>query len=102
MHEQEPESDVYPVGLLHDLLFFGRTLRHAPTRENLTYAWRKFTRRLRTHWRQRSYWNGYLAEQTGGRAQRAGHGWTEHRAVEDLAHHLLIELPTEHKTTEKE
>lgn len=85
MGEQERGLDVYPVGLLRDLQEFGQVIR---------YACRKLANNWRTGWRRRSYWNGYLAEQSNGRARRAGHGWTEHRAVEDLAHHLFVELPT--------
>lgn len=67
--------DVYPVGLLADVLFLARTVRCAP--KHVRQAWRKLRYGFRRSWRRRSYWNGYLAEPTtdharGGAAATAG------------------------------
>jgi hypothetical protein len=75
--------DVYPVGLLADLLFLARTRQRAP--EHTPDAWRKLRYGWRTGWRKRSYWNGYLAEPNPDNGRTgAGHGWTKARALRSL------------------
>jgi hypothetical protein len=82
-HLGSAEPDVYPVGLLHDLRLAWRGLWYAPKKRHFWYA-SMLVSHFRTHWRRRSYWNGYLAEQSDW--PRAGHGWTRARALRDLAH----------------
>ena len=79
--------DVYPVGLLADLLFLARTVQRVP--RHTKDAWRKLANGWRMSWHQRSYWNGYLAEpRTDNAWKRAGHGWTRRRALRSLDRHL--------------
>jgi hypothetical protein len=96
--------DVYPVGVLADLLAIrvaldpraprptGHQPRYVPPndwrRKTITHRWRS----IRRHWRRRSAWNGYLAEpydSNSGTWTRCGHGWTVRRAVADLGRHLV-------------
>jgi hypothetical protein len=80
--------DIYSVGLLRDLHKFRGVWKHVPS-ERWSVA-RGLIRSFRTHWRQGSYWNGYLAEppnHDGPSWTRCGHGWTRRRALADLAAH---------------
>jgi hypothetical protein len=81
--EEGREFDVYPVGLLRDLIQFDDQFHLKNRRQALRTLWRH----LRRSWRRRNYWNGYLAEhrQLG---TRCGHGWTRSRAYRDLLEHL--------------
>jgi hypothetical protein len=80
--------DVYPVGLLHDLRLAWGTVRHVPSRAG--WALGKLGRGFGRGWRNRSYWNGYLAEPTvEGQWTRCGHGWTRRRALRDLNRHVI-------------
>ena len=77
--------DIYPVGFLDHLQQFV----HAP--KSLRRHYRGILLRGgRRHWRQRSYWNGYLCEPRADDASwtRCGHGWTRGRAYDDLQRHL--------------
>lgn len=80
-HGARPEIDIYPVGLLEDLLFLTNTVRklgRGVKLVHLRHATTTLYRGFQRSWRRRSYWNGYLAEDpTGG---SAGHGWTKRRA----------------------
>lgn len=81
-----PSIDVYPVGLLADLIHHRgarriiRTLRERRTRASL-----------------RSYLNGYLAEinypPRDLRHTRCGHGWTQRRALARLGIYLAEDNP---------
>lgn len=78
---QRTTISVYPVGFMSVLLRF----RHgSPKRWNLRWV----ARDIRTHWRRRSYWNGFLAEvdypPAGLLHTRCGKGWTRKAAVRDL------------------
>lgn len=99
--------DVYPVGLLADLL----SLRRYLTRHGLTlavrrngvrhalYGIRRDMRRVVKHVRAgaprdaRNVFNGYLAEPTNypGPWKRCGRGWTKRAALRRLGRHLLDE-----------
>jgi hypothetical protein len=95
--------DVYPVGILKDLLAIRvavdpRSVRRLGIRPVVPPpGWRRRTvaaraRSIRRGWRRGSAWNGYLAEpedSNSGAWMRCGHGWTTHRAVSDLARHLV-------------
>lgn len=77
----QPQISVYPVGVMSVLL----TLRHSPPSHwNLRWHARNF----RTHWRRRSYWNGFLAEvdypPAGLIHTTCGKGWTRRSAARDL------------------
>lgn len=84
------EAEVYPVGLLHDLLHWRsgmystyRTLWHIRT-----YLGSKIRQ---GDWRAvRQFFNGYLAEPTHEDIpwRRCGHGWTRERAMQDLIRHV--------------
>lgn len=108
-----PSADVYPTGVLSDLLAIGRALnpwwlrrrpwpswlpRHpqAETTRALhpasTAGWRRNAlrhrgRRLLQNARHRAQWRGWYAEGNAG-AGRVGTGWTRRRALLDLQRHL--------------
>lgn len=89
MNERERDDvDIYPVGLLHNLMIVGRITVRAP--RYLPRVLRRFGRDVGRGWRRRSYWNGWLAEPVSSRGTwaRAGHGWTRKRALRDLDRHL--------------
>jgi hypothetical protein len=69
--------DVYPVGVLADLLHVWGALRC----KGMSEAWRLLRYRSRG-WTRRSSWNGYLAEVEG--VGHCGHGWTRRRALRSL------------------
>jgi hypothetical protein len=97
---QGARVDVYPVGVLSDLLRIRTALNpcaprprnYAPVvppvgwrRNTIAHAWSS----IRRSWRRRNAWNGYLAEPTWqGYWTRCGHGWTQRRALADLNRHL--------------
>lgn len=89
-----PIAQVYPVGLLSDLIHLRGAWRHGPPgafRSRLRY----FLRCVRSDVRRRSYWNGYLAELEG--AGHCGHGWTKARARRSLAHIIATQHWASHK-----
>ncbi len=85
--------DVYPVGLLDDLL---RLVTVLPTERGRTakYAIKRIVRSSSRaiKYRKFSYFNGFLAEPTqypeSLRWTRCGHAWTRRRALADLHRHL--------------
>lgn len=91
---RNPEAGIetYPVGFFSDL-------RRARTEWRLFHrrrgALRLLVRNVRSSWRRRAYWNGYLAEwhfpPIGMKHSRCGHGWTRRRALASLGAHLLVE-----------
>lgn len=93
-----PTIDVYPVGVLADLLRLRNALhrRHPKAIRwalgRLRSQARYITRQARRgNWRAvRNAFNGYLAEhRTLG--TRCGKGWTRRRALLDLYRHLVQE-----------
>jgi hypothetical protein len=99
------EIDVYPVGLLADLLHLWRAATRAPAEDRramLDHGFRRLKgtarylrdRARRGEWRSvKNAFNGYLAEPSWGGAtsptwRRCGHGWTKRRALRDLDRHL--------------
>lgn len=103
MREHHPDLgqvDIYPVGVLSDLLMLGRALRHRHAK-GLRHAlsllrWRvSYLRRQakRRNWRAvRSTFNGYLAEPVDpavqARTRRCGTGWTRRAALRSLRRRL--------------
>ena len=86
-----PEIDVYPVGVLDDLLVAYRWARAGHPREalaRLRYSARGLIERARDReWRSiRQAFNGYLAEPTPfpEGLKGCGHGWTKRRALRKL------------------
>lgn len=79
------EVDIYPVGVLADLLFASRAVKHGHWHEAL-----RWLNRLPGVWGRRNAWNGYLAEPLDSNLPftRAGHGWTKRRALADLTRHI--------------
>lgn len=88
--------DIYPVGVLDDLLRIGRALRHRhpkAIRHAMSSA-RSSARLIRKwaragNWRAvRNTWNGYLAEPTDTAVcaviRRCGTGWTKRAALRSL------------------
>ena len=76
---------VYPVGMMAMLL----SLRSAITHRSLGYfTWRWHARGFARDWRNRNYWNGFLAEvdypPAGLTHTRCGRGWTRRRAARSL------------------
>ncbi len=95
MHTRRPLIDVYPVGVLAELLRLGRALRSRQpqlARWAMGKLWWEFgyiAHNIRTrNWRAaRNAFKGYLAEHRT-RGHRCGHGWTRRRALRDLYRHL--------------
>lgn len=93
--QHSPLIDVYPVGVLAELLRLGRALRSRRW-EAIRWALGRLgseaghiARRARARrWREvKNSFNGYLAEhRTLG--TRCGSGWTKRRALTDLYGHL--------------
>ncbi len=96
------EVDVYPVGLLDDLRRFRGAVKHQPKPWNRRgphgHPWWRLLHDLRCgivdrarrrEWRTlKNYFNGFLAEPADdGTWTRCGHGWTQRRALADLARH---------------
>ena len=79
------EIDIYPVGVLHELLIAYRLIRNGFPRE----AWGRL-KRIPAMRSRRNAWNGYLAEPRDSAIPitRAGHGWTRRRALADLQRHM--------------
>ena len=88
----DTETDVYPVGVLDDLLSAYRWTRAGHPREALAklhYSARGLIERARDgKWRSiRQAFNGYLAEPAPwpDGLKGCGHGWTKRRALRKLA-----------------
>ena len=86
--------DVYPVGILSDLLPVLRVFDPRIPFDDRRAARRRVLRRLRYgiasgRYRSRNAWNGYLAEPRDfpPHMTRCGHGWTQKRALHDLHEH---------------
>jgi hypothetical protein len=79
--------DVYPVGLLRDLLQFTHGLHRPRALRRLRHSFRYPLRQARAgDWRAvRNYFNGYLAEPASWPpgVTRCGSGWTRRRALRD-------------------
>lgn len=86
------DVDIYPVGVLHDLLFVYRTARYLgryrEASRKLRYSARHLVEAARDHrWRSlRNSFNGYLAEPRDfpPGLTRCGSGWTRARALRSL------------------
>ncbi|GAA2681812.1 hypothetical protein [Actinoplanes palleronii] len=97
--------DVYPVGLLADLLMLRRALR-LRHRHGIPWALRRLIARARRlcSWGHEGNWgavknsfNGYLAEPyefpPGNYRRRCGTGWTRGRALRSLRRQLPADGP---------
>lgn len=83
--ENGMEIDVYPVGVLAELLFAYRIVVKLG---KWGEAWNRL-KRIPGMWYRRNSWNGYLAEPCADiPILRCGHGWTKRRALADLRRHL--------------
>lgn len=82
------QTEVYPVGLLHDLQLFIHNPDRKQARQRLRSSLRYPLGQARArNWRAlRNYFNGYLAEHP--MSPQCGHGWTRGRAFRDLTRHL--------------
>lgn len=87
------DIDVYPVGVLSDLLYVRSAFRQRLGRRDALRRLRREPRYIwyqarRRNWRAiKNSFNGYLAEhRTDG--TRCGHAWTKNRALRDLERHL--------------
>lgn len=80
-----PEIDIYPVGVLKELLFAYRVIARAGMwREGWTHL-----KRIPKMWRKANVWNGYHAEPLDASlCTRVGQGWTKQRALADLVQHM--------------
>lgn len=95
MYPRRPLIDIYPVGVLADLIRLGRAIRSRQPqliRWALGKCWyevRYLAQKVRyRQWRElKNAFNGYLAEHRT-RGYRCGHGWTRRRALRDLYRHL--------------
>lgn len=81
---------VYPVGFMSDLLAVRAKLAHgAPI------SWRWHAEQFRRQWRNRNYWNGFLAEvdypPSGLIHTMCGRGWTRRRAARNLGYQLWLD-----------
>jgi hypothetical protein len=89
------ELDIYPVGLLQELIYFRRGYRHAESWSKLLYSLKYPFRRVgEGNWRAvRNYFNGYLAEpaEWPPGVTSCGRGWTRRAAVRDW--HRKISAP---------
>jgi hypothetical protein len=94
----KPAIEVYPVGLLSDLLVLGRAMR-LRRRQGILWAlgrvlacFRYMVHQARQgNWRAvKNTFNGYLAEPVAfpERLRRCGSGWTKKRALRSLNRHL--------------
>ncbi|KXK63377.1 hypothetical protein AWW66_03425 [Micromonospora rosaria] len=86
--------DIYPVGVLADLLMLRRARRYGAlgwALRRLAQTLRYVARRARAgQWREvKGAFNGYLAEPTPFPAhlRRCGSGWTKRRAMRSLHRH---------------
>lgn len=95
---ERPAIDVYPVGMLHDLLILSRAIR-AGRRDGILWALGRFRSTARHLWRWartgnwgavKGTFNGYLAEPVAfpEALRRCGSGWTKKRALRSLSRHL--------------
>lgn len=95
---KQPSIDVYPVGVLADLLRIGRAIRYR-RRDAILWALGRFRRTIGVLWRWaragnwravKGAFNGYLAEPVAFPAglRRCGSGWTKRRALRSLQRHL--------------
>jgi hypothetical protein len=81
------DTDIYPVGLFHDVQQFRRGVHQPHALQRLRYDLRYPLRQARAgHWRAvKNYFNGYLAEppEFPPGVTRCGSGWTRKRALSD-------------------
>ena len=75
---------VYPVGFMVTLLSLRAAILHRPA----VFVWRFHLRTFRQMWRNRNYWNGFLAEvdypPAGLTHTMCGRGWTRRAAARSL------------------
>lgn len=83
----------YAVGLLYDILRLIERLQMDESHRKRVTPWRSFFFAFKTHWRKKSYWNGYLAEWHYPPADvmihKCGHGWTRRRALRRMGQYLV-------------
>jgi hypothetical protein len=81
--------DVYAVGWLEAWKHRNMPRPHGH-RGSLRREWNYMWRQIKAHeWRAvKNTFNGYLAEAQTDKTRRAGHGWTEQRALRDLERHV--------------
>lgn len=78
----------YRVGVFHDWARMLQRISYGKEHRQTTKPIRAFLRLLRSNWKSKSYWNGYLAEwhypPEDMAEPAAGHGWTRRRALRRL------------------
>lgn len=95
IHRRTEERGIgtYAVGLLYDILRLIERLQMGKEHRQRVTPFRTFWFSFRMHWRNKSYWNGYLAEwhypPNDVIIHKCGHGWTRRRALRRLGTYLV-------------